>query len=144
MSSAFDSSQYHAFDFWIGEWQVRTSDGNLAGHNRIERRCGGCALHEQYTTSRGYSGESLSIYDITRKVWHQTWVDNDRLLLLLEGNLQHKSMVLDGRTVSDGAQLTHHRITWTPNADGSIRQLWESTNGNGERVISFDATYTRL
>jgi hypothetical protein len=50
-----------AFDFWLGEWEVRTPDGKLAGDNRIEREYGGCVLHERYTTGKGYSGESLNI-----------------------------------------------------------------------------------
>ena len=40
-------------------------------------------------------------------------------------------MVLEGQTTGAGAQVTRHRITWTPNADGSVRQFWESTDDKG-------------
>ncbi|HZP65437.1 MAG TPA: hypothetical protein VFB32_03950, partial [Rudaea sp.] len=73
---------YRGFDFWLGDWNVHKSDGALAGHNRITREYNGCVIHEHYTTEHGYSGESLNIYDASRKVWHQTWVDNRGLLLL--------------------------------------------------------------
>ena len=32
-----ESAAHRAFDFWIGEWNVHTPDGKLAGVNRIER-----------------------------------------------------------------------------------------------------------
>jgi hypothetical protein len=65
------TADHRAFDFWVGKWNVRTPDGKLAGTNRIER---------------GYSGESLNIYDAARKVWHQSWADSDGTLLVLEGD----------------------------------------------------------
>jgi hypothetical protein len=140
---ACEASEYRAFDFWIGEWQVRTPDGKLAGANRIAREYDGCILHEHYDTGRGYSGESLNIYDVGRKVWHQTWVDTSGTLLLLEGNLRNGSMVLEGQTVGADAQVTKHRITWTPNANASVRQLWESTDAKGQWTTAFDGMYTR-
>ncbi len=33
---------HHQFDFWVGEWEVRTPDGALAGTNRITGILGGC------------------------------------------------------------------------------------------------------
>ena len=138
-----ETPEHRAFDFWLGEWQVRTPDGKLAGVNRIAREYDGCVLHERYDTGRGYSGESLNIYDAGRKVWHQTWVDTSGTLLLLEGGLRGGSMVLEGQTVGADSQTTKHRITWTPNADGGVRQLWESTDAKGQWVTAFDGQYTR-
>jgi len=138
-----DDSQHRAFDFWIGEWQVKTPDGKVAGVNRIEREYGGCVLHERYDTGRGYSGESLNIYDAGRKVWHQTWVDTSGTLLVLEGGIREGKMVLEGQTVAADNQVTKHRISWTPNQDGSVRQLWESTDAKGGWVTAFDGRYTR-
>jgi hypothetical protein len=140
--AACDSPEHREFDFWIGDWQVHTPAGKLAGANRIERDYGGCVLHERYTTPREYAGESLTIYDASRKVWHQTWVDSSGTLLLLEGGLREGRMVLEGKTVEDGKE-TRHRITWTPNANGSVRQLWESTDAQGQWKTSFDGLYTR-
>jgi hypothetical protein len=140
---ACGASEHRAFDFWLGEWQVRTPDGKIAGTNRIASEYDGCILHERYDTGRGYSGESLNIYDAGRKTWHQTWVDNSGTLLLLEGGLRNGSMVLEGQTIGTDAQVSRHRITWTPNADGSVRQLWESTDAKGQWSTAFDGMYTR-
>lgn len=135
--------EYRAFDFWIGEWNVHGANGQLAGTNSIERVIGGCVLHERYETGRGYSGESFNVYDAPRKVWHQTWVDSGGLLLVLEGGIQDGKMVLEGQTTGADQKITRHRISWTPNADGSVRQLWESADSIGEWTVVFDGTYTR-
>ena len=138
-----DPIAYKQFDFWLGDWVVHGVKGKLAGHNKIEKKHGGCVLHEQYTTPTGYSGESFNIYDAGRKVWHQTWVDNAGTLLLLEGGLVNGSMVLAGETTDDKGVVTKHRITWTPNPDASVRQHWESTDVSGKWVTAFDGKYTR-
>jgi hypothetical protein len=135
--------EHRQFDFWLGEWNVHTPDGKLAGVNSIENEYGGCVLHERYSTPRGYRGESLNIYDAGRKVWHQSWVDTDGVLLLLEGGMRGKSMVLEGQSVDAKGAVTKHRISWTPNADGTVRQHWESSDGKGGWTTAFDGTYKR-
>jgi len=134
---------HREFDFWLGDWNVTGPKGVIAGTNSISREYGGCVLHERYDTGRGYSGESFNIYDGPRRVWHQTWVDSSGLLLLLEGGLKDGKMVLEGSASSPDGRATRHRITWTPNPDGSVRQLWESTNAAGEWTVAFDGKYTR-
>lgn len=141
--AACDAPECRQFDFWLGEWDVHGAAGKPAASNRIEREYGGCVVHERYTTPGGYAGESLNAYDAGRGVWHQTWVDNAGTLLLLEGGLRDGSMVLEGRTTGADGQVRHHRITWTPNPDGSVRQLWESTDAAGAWTTAFDGLYTR-
>lgn len=138
-----DAPEFRGFDFWLGEWRVTTPDGKVAGINRIEREYGGCVLHERYVTGRGYSGESLNTYDAGRKVWHQSWVDNSGTLLLIEGGIRDGSMVMEGETRDAEGKVTRHRITWTPNADGSVRQHWQTGDGKGEWTTVFDGRYTR-
>jgi hypothetical protein len=45
------AAEYRAFDFWIGEWNVRSATGKVAGTNSIKREIGGCVLHERYETA---------------------------------------------------------------------------------------------
>ena len=138
-----DSPEHHQFDFWIGDWQVHRPDGALAGINRITREYGGCVIHERYATGKGYSGESLNVYDAARKVWHQTWVDDSGLLLTIEGRWNGKSMVLEGLAPDSGGAMVKQRITWTPNSDGSVRQLWETADAKGAWTVAFDGKYTK-
>jgi hypothetical protein len=137
------SPEYRQFDFWLGDWQVQRSNGALAGLNRITSEYGGCVIHERYATGRGYSGESLNVYDAVRKVWHQTWVDSNGLLLTLEGGWNGRAMVLAGESVQPGGTRSRQRITWTPNTDGSVRQLWEAADAEGQWTVVFDGRYTR-
>jgi hypothetical protein len=137
-----NAAEYRQFDFWLGEWQVHGPAGKLAGTNRIEREYDGCVVHEHYTGAKGYRGESLNTYDPDRKVWHQTWVDNQGLLLLVEGGWRGTRMVLEGKSVGASGKASQQRITWTPNADGSVRQLWEASEDSGKWTTVFDGKYT--
>lgn len=137
------SAEHRQFDFWIGDWQVHKPDGSIAGINRITREYGGCVIHERYATGKGYSGESLNAYDALRKVWHQTWVDDSGVLLSLEGRWDGKSMILEGLAPAPNGVMTKQRITWTPNADGSVRQLWEAADAKGAWTVAFDGRYTK-
>lgn len=138
-----DAPEFRAFDFWLGEWRVTGPAGKLAGINRIESEYGGCVLHERYATGRGYSGESLNTYDPARKVWHQTWVDDSGTLLLVEGGIRDGSMVMEGETKGADGKVTKQRITWTPNADGTVRQHWQAAGDDGEWTTVFDGLYTK-
>ena len=52
-------------------------------------------------------------------------------------------MVLQGEAVQPNGTRARQRITWTPNADGSVRQLWEVAGANDEWTIVFDGRYTK-
>jgi hypothetical protein len=142
-SSACEDPTFRQFDFWLGDWNVHTPAGKLAGTNRISREYDGCVIHERYTTPRGYSGESLNMFDVGKKVWHQTWVDSEGTLLVLEGRFTGGYMLLEGQNTDAAGKVTKHRITWTANADGSVRQFWQSTDATGTWVTAFDGRYTR-
>ena len=136
--------EYHQFDFWLGNWTVHRPDGRLAGTNRITREFKGCVLHEHWAGHGGSNGESFNIYDAARGRWHQTWVDDSGTLLTLDGGLVGTSMVLSGVQIGSGGARTTERITWTPNNDGQVRQLWESSPDGGKTwTVQFDGLYTR-
>ena len=143
MASACESEKHRQFDFWIGEWDV-TANGKPAGRNRIEIRHGGCALAEHWVSTRSdFSGSSLNAYDQATDRWHQTWVDATGTLLELDGGLEDGRMVMSGsRPGEDGATVIH-RITWTPNEDGSVRQHWQTSSDGNSWSTAFDGLYVR-
>ncbi len=135
------SPEYRQFDFWLGDWNVESpaSPGGKS-RNQITSINDGCAIREVYTTSIGYEGTSLNFYDGTKKVWHQTWIDNQGGALYLEGGLQGKAMVLSTTTSPQSV----NRITWTPLDDGRVRQHWEATADGGKTWTTvFDGYYSR-
>jgi hypothetical protein len=141
--AACASESHRQFDFWVGQWTVTAGD-QPAGNNRIEKRHQDCALAEHWTSAQGnFTGSSLNIYDAATGRWHQTWVDSSGTLLLLDGQLRNGQMVLEGtRPGTNGAEV-RHRISWTPNPDGRVRQHWETRSGDGEWTTLFDGLYTR-
>ena len=135
-----ESSEHRQFDFWVGHWEVFGPAGKKVGENRIEAIADGCALLEQWSGNGGVTGKSLNIYDTSDRRWHQTWVDSGGTLLILAGGLVDGSMVM--RSPESAPEL--QRITWMPNADGSVRQLWESSSDRGSSwTVLFDGRYVR-
>ncbi|MCW8874067.1 MAG: hypothetical protein OQK01_15770 [Xanthomonadales bacterium] len=140
-----DAPEYRQFDFWIGDWNV-TAGEQVAGTNSIHTVHGGCALQENWqgAGAGGISGSSFNIYDQATGKWHQTWVDASGTLLQLDGGLVDGSMVLSGTRPAQNGGTALHRISWTPNADGSVRQLWEaSQDEGGSWSVLFDGLYVK-
>ena len=142
--AACTAPQHRQFDFWIGEWNVSDARGQRAGTNRIESILGGCALAEAWEGASGSRGRSLNSYDPGDNRWHQTWIDNEGTVLMISGGIVNGEMVMEGeRRLADGTQ-TLERITWTPNKDGTVRQLWQSSRDRGMRWTTlFEGVYRR-
>jgi len=135
---------YHQFDFWIGDWEVRTPDGALAGTNRIVGIEQGCALQESWEGKGGMTGTSLNAYDRVRDRWHQTWVDSHGSLLLLEGTFKDGKLILSGPARPSPGGRVADRITWEPIGGGTVRQLWEQSSDGGRTwAVVFDGRYSR-
>jgi hypothetical protein len=142
------SPQHRQFDFWLGDWDVRHPDGRLAGRNRIVSLYDGCALHESWEGTSGHRGTSFNIYDTVRGVWHQTWVDSNGMLLVLEGGLEADAMVLEGTATSptEPTETVRHRIRWSVVAGDpdQVRQLWEISSDGSTWETAFDGRYARM
>lgn len=135
--------KYRQFDFWVGDWET-TANGQIAGTNHIIILQDSCVIQENWESSRGnYTGTSYNYYDPQDDRWHQTWIDNQGQSLRLSGKLVDGQMVLESGEMKDqkGNEIWH-KITWTPNPDGTVRQLWESKR-DGTVQILFDGIYKR-
>lgn len=136
---------HRQFDFWIGSWDVRSGAGETAGRSRVTSEFGGCVLREQWTGARGRAGSSFNIFDAATGRWHQTWVDDSGMLLLLNGSLRDDgAIMLQGERPRPDGGTVRHRITWTPLGADALRQLWEvSTDGGSSWQTLFDGHYRR-
>lgn len=140
------SEAHRQFDFWQGEWLVRDAKGRQVGRNRIERVADGCALQEHWTGNGNVSGTSLNFYDVQDRLWHQVWIDNSGGTLFLSGKATDHGMTLQGSTPSPSrsGQRDQQRIAWTQRADGTVRQLWESSTDDGQTwTVVFDGLYIK-
>jgi hypothetical protein len=141
-----EAPEYHEFDFWVGSWASYDNKGKFQGYNLVEKVEDGCAIQEWWRGdgAENGSGTSFSIYDKTRKVWNQTWVSIRGNLLPIEGNIIGKSMVLTGYHVNVQGGRELHRTVWTPNADGTVHQLWDfSVDGGKTWEVNYEGTLRR-
>lgn len=131
------------FDFWVGAWNVYNPAGVKVGENVIEKISSNWGLLENWTNANGVPGKSLNSYNITKQMWQQFWVGSGGVLEL-SGGLENGAMVMKGEGVgANGAKIVN-RITWTPNADGTVRQHWETSNDEGKTwTTSFDGLYRK-
>ena len=138
------TENHKQFDFWLGDWDVYTQQGQLAGQNSITKQLNGCVLQEVYRTPSNYAGQSINIYDAASGQWHQTWVDNGGFLLSLNGSFVNGSMILEGSGKDQKGAPIKHRITWTLAADQSVRQHWQSSSDDGTNWTTvFDGKYVK-
>ena len=136
---------HRGFDFWIGTWDVFNPQGRQVGMNTITPELNGCVLHERWqSVGSAHRGYSYNIYDRATARWHQTWVDNSGLLLLLDGAVENGVMVLQGTSADREGQAIMNRITWTPFSRDSVGQLWETSSDDGQTWQTvFDGRYVR-
>ena len=134
------------FDFWVGEWEVRGTDGTLVGHNTITRADGGCAIMEHWRGAGGGAGRSMSLYLPSRDQWRQVWVGSSGNTIDMTGSLVDGEMVMEG-TIEYLHQdrVVAIRARWTPGADGRVRQRIEEFNLAGTSWdLWFDGFYRRV
>ncbi len=139
---------YRQFDFWLGDWDTYRVDtaGKVppgapsVARNRVTAILGDCVLHEVYRRTDGYTGESFTIYDATRHVWHQSWVTNEGELLVAEGGRHGQAIVLTGASRdAQGPQL--QRVSWTPQGDGVRETALQSRDGGKTWTPLFDILF---
>ena len=136
---------HRQFDFWVGDWEVTDSAGaTVYGSNRITREEDGCLIHEHWVGSRGGTGQSLNFLNPATQRWEQVWVGSDGLVLQVTGKLEGTSMVLVGEGLGQGGNQLKQRASWTPQADGRVRQYWQqSADGGATWTVAFDGWYRR-
>ena len=115
--------EYHQLDFWIGDWDVFeiANASKPVARVQVKRILDDCVLREDYQDAEGHKGQSFSIYDVSRKMWHQSWVTNRGQLLLLDGKPEGSALVLHAseRTAEGKDKLT--RGIWKP-VEGGVRE----------------------
>ena len=140
-----DNKQFAAFDFWVGDWEVRVVDGTVAGHNSIERTQRGCVLIENWKSARGGTGMSINYLDRITGEWVQVWNDASGSQINIRGGMTSDGMLLEGTIhyVANGTTAPFRGL-WTPLPDGRVRQFFEQSNDGGETWVPwFEGFYSR-
>lgn len=140
-----DDTAFEAFDFWVGEWDVRLADGQLAGVNRITREQHGCIVVEDWHSASGNTGMSVNYLDKANGEWVQVWNDAGGNQITIRGGPTDSGMRLEGTIhYVTGDQTLPFRGLWTTLPDGRIRQFFEQADEDGANWTPwFEGFYTR-
>lgn len=140
-----DSRGFHAFDFWLGDWNVYVQDSTLGGTNSVTSELNGCALEEHWTDAAGGRGRSINTYDAGTGKWNQLWMDATGLAIFLEGESSPGQLSMSGDTPAfTGGPIIANRITWTRLSPRRVRQFWEvSEDGRATWTGVFDGDYRK-
>ena len=133
------------FDFWIGDWDVRTVQGLPAGRSSIVPVSGQCALLENWTSAYGTSGKSLNGYNRALGQWQQFWIGQDRTVTeYRSSSWDGPSLVFLAAAAPDDTTHTLQRLTFTPLSPDLVRQHGErSTDGGRSWGTTYDLYYHR-
>lgn len=138
------SATARQFDFWVGDWDVKTQQGQVAGTNDVLLLENGCLIQENWTGSMGGTGKSFNFYDNAAKKWRQIWVDNGGNSTLFTGEVVNGEMVyLADRVGKDGKPVLV-RLTFTPLSKDKVRQHGENSSDGGKTwLTTYDLVYFR-
>jgi len=141
------ATENRQFDFWVGEWNVVTTQGGMAaGTSKIERILNDCVILENWTSlNNPYQGKSYNTYNTSLKRWEQFWVDNSQGMIHFYGQL--KDGIMDYWTdeipQNNGQKLKRH-LQFIPQGPDRVRQFSQgSTDGGKTWATEYDFTYNR-
>ena len=137
-------AESHQFDFWEGDWNVTDPTGKAVGTNLVTSEEAGCLIHEHWIGGGGNTGQSFNFFDSSAGLWNQVWVDNFGSILRLSGSYADGVMRFTGVAPGPGGKPQQQRLAFFRNADGSVRQLWESSDDEGRTwQVAFDGLYRK-
>ncbi|MCB9230319.1 MAG: hypothetical protein H6581_01535 [Bacteroidia bacterium] len=136
--------EYRQFDFWVGDWKVYSNE-KLVGTNRVDLILGECVIMENWEGAGGSNGKSFNTYNAKTHLWEQTWVDNGGNTIHFSGKFSDGAMRMRGSDISlHDEQAILYSMDFTPNPDGSVRQLWQASRDSGNTwKVLFDGLYKK-
>ena len=132
------------FDFWKGDWEVFNVQNEKIGENLVKKLEDNCILNENWKSLRGDSGKSYNYYDPSDDTWNQLWISNSGNILKLKGSASNDKMIMRSELSKGEKGYYYNQITWTQNEDGSVTQLWEIYDPEGNLLSSaFEGIYRK-
>ena len=138
------SAENAEFDFWVGDWKVSLPDGKPAGTSHVEKILGGCVVFENWYGAGGaFAGKSFNTWDPRQRTWNQVWVDNAGSTIHFSGTRKGDVMDMSGTDSTDEGTV-YYQMSYTLNADGTVRQLWQQSSDGEQWETIFDGLYRRM
>ena len=133
---AFDGTE---LDFWLGEWDATWEGGH--GTNRLTRVLRDRVILEEFDESPesggadALHGRSWSVFDAERRLWHQTWVDDQGGYLDLVGGRVDGWFAFERAAPERGAQA-RQRMVFRDVGPTSFHWTWESSGDDGSTWVT--------
>jgi tetratricopeptide (TPR) repeat protein len=136
-------AEYRQFDFWLGEWDVVTTDGhNPAGTSSVQLILGQCVVLENWTG--GGTGKSFNHYDTRLKKWIQDWVDSDANGVHFEGQLENGAMSYFADSADTKGLPIRRHMQFVKLDTDHVRQFSQASSDGGKTWNpEYDFTYIR-
>ncbi|MEZ5403884.1 MAG: hypothetical protein R2729_29660 [Bryobacteraceae bacterium] len=100
-------------------------------------------VHENWSSSASGIGKSYNFYDKSKSKWRQVWVDDNARVLDFTGELRDGAMRFQGESVSREGKPVWNRMTFTPEAEGTVRQKIEQSLDGKTYTTAFEGIYRR-
>ncbi len=138
------ASDYHQFDYWIGDWEVVDRAGDALGTTHVEGRLAGCVLHETWHGVGGGEGQSFTSWNPGLHRWEQYWVDGQGVPIFFTGRFENGELHLRADSATRAGMPLQRRVTISKLPTGRLRQLSESSSDAGRTwVTEYDFYYVK-
>jgi hypothetical protein len=143
--------EFRQFDFWIGEWEVYSTSGTIAGKSRVSLLLDSCVILEEWISANAvkglrYAGKSFNKYNPASRQWQQTWVDNTGgSIEFLKGKYADRKMVFETNPFQFKKDtLALRRLSFYNLDSAKVRQHGEISKDNGVTwATEYDLEYRR-
>ncbi len=141
-------SKFHAFDFWIGEWDVQPTGATRApigsgSTSIVEAQLEGCVIQENWLPIGGVgAGKSFNIFNTATRQWEQYYVDSRGTITHYKGTFQPDgSLRFEADQFGSANKL---RMTFFNEGPNQVRQFGQISTDDGKTwSVMFDLTYVR-
>ncbi|HHL43185.1 MAG TPA: hypothetical protein ENJ42_06175 [Hellea balneolensis] len=122
--------EFRQLDFWLGDWDLEwTGSKGKVGHGRntiTKTPYKNCVISENFdgAPSLQFKGMSISTYDKARKIWRQTWVDDQGGYYALNGG-PNKDGTFTLTMARPDNKGPHRRMIWSEIKKDSLVWSWQ-------------------
>jgi len=144
-----NTSQEHAFDFWVGNWSLEWTSKKgetIKATNIVTKTLDAKVIKEIFEDpSTGFKGTSISVYKTKTKTWHQAWADNQGGYYSFVGEIDGDKRIFKTlpQQVNDNIviqRMVFHSITPT-----CFTWDWESSKDGGKTwKLNWQIHYTKV
>jgi beta-lactamase regulating signal transducer with metallopeptidase domain len=124
--------RFRQLDFWVGQWELKDSDGRLLSTHSVQFAEKGHLLMENWLRAGGGSGTSLTYMHSPSGTWRQTRIDDQGCVTELSGKLEGDQLLFNGTMCRKTGAVLACRMSLVPAANGAVEQIIERSDDGGQ------------